>query len=184
MKASGNRHDVCPSQLVALIYGPARRPPLPAARAPRADYRRHGGFLELKPVTVSLQRLVETSGLLLVGVATCARAQGLETVTAVPFPFTAGATTLPRVSFTHRPGARTERCVHDPRRASSRDHHDSDRSPERSEPAPSLTFKRYGNQSFLREVQLGDGRILHIPQTRAEIRAAEHVQPRPHRNRK
>jgi hypothetical protein len=43
------------------------------------------------------------------------------------------------------------------------------------EPAPSLTFHRYGDQYFLREVQLGDGSILHIPQTRSETRAAEHV---------
>ena len=36
------------------------------------------------------------------------------------------------------------------------------------EPAPSLTFHRYGDQYFLREVQLGDGRILHLTQSRAE----------------
>jgi hypothetical protein len=43
------------------------------------------------------------------------------------------------------------------------------------EPAPSLTFYRYGDKYFLREVQLWDGRILHLSQTRAEKEVAEHV---------
>ncbi len=43
------------------------------------------------------------------------------------------------------------------------------------EPAPRLTFHRYGDRSFLREVQLGDGRILHLSETRAEREAAESV---------
>ena len=47
-------------------------------------------------MTISIQRLVVTAGLLLVGVATSARAQGIETVTDVPFAFTAGDTNLPR----------------------------------------------------------------------------------------
>ena len=125
-------------------------------------------------MTISIQRLV-TAGLLLVGVATSARAQGLETVTTVPFAFTAGATNLPRDSYRIVPvpghngvfmirGARHGVILMSV----------TDRLNER-EPAPSLTFQRYGDQYFLREVQLGDGRILHIPQTRAEMRAAEHV---------
>jgi hypothetical protein len=43
------------------------------------------------------------------------------------------------------------------------------------EPAPSLTFYKYGDKYFLREVQLGDGRIVHFPQTRAEKEVAEYV---------
>ena len=43
------------------------------------------------------------------------------------------------------------------------------------EPTPTLTFHRYGDRSFLREVQLGDGRILHLSETRAERDAAESV---------
>jgi hypothetical protein len=47
-------------------------------------------------MTISVQRLVTTAVLLLVGVAAPARAQGIETVTNVPFAFTAGDTNLPR----------------------------------------------------------------------------------------
>ena len=61
----------------------------------------------VKTMTISIQRLVVTAGLLLVGVATSARAQGLETVTTVPFAFTAGATNLPRDSYRIVTGART-----------------------------------------------------------------------------
>ena len=46
----------------------------------------------------------------------------------------------------------------------------NDREPRRASP-----FNVTAISNFLREVQLGDGRILHIPQTRAEMRAAEHV---------
>ena len=47
-------------------------------------------------MTISVQRLMVTSALLLVGVAASGRAQGIETVTNVPFGFTAGETNLPR----------------------------------------------------------------------------------------
>ena len=126
-------------------------------------------------MTISIQRLVVTAGLLLVGVATSARAQGIETVTDVPFAFTAGDTTLPRDHYRISPmparngvfmirGARHGVILMSV----------TDRRNDR-ESAPSLTFHRYGDQYFLREVQLGDGRILHLPQTRAEMEAAEHV---------
>ena len=126
-------------------------------------------------MTISIQRLVVTAGLLLVGVATSARAQGIETVTDVPFAFTAGDTNLPRDHYriSPVPGQNGVFMIRGARHGvvlmSVTDRH-NDR-----EPAPSLTFHRYGDQYFLREVQLGDGRILQIPQTRAEIDAAEHV---------
>ena len=126
-------------------------------------------------MTISMQRLAVTASLLLVGVAPSARAQGIETVTNVPFAFTAGDTNLPRDSYRIVPVA-GQNGVFMVRGA----RHGvilmsvTDRRNDR-EPAPSLTFHRYGEQYFLREVQLGDGRILQIPQTRAEMRAAEHV---------
>jgi hypothetical protein len=126
-------------------------------------------------MTISLQRLVVTAGLLLVGVATSARAQGIETVTTVPFAFSAGDTNLPRDSYrvVPMPGQNGVFMIRGARHGvilMTRTDRRTDR-----EPAPSLTFHRYGDQYFLREVQLGDGSILHIPQTRSETRAAEHV---------
>ena len=125
--------------------------------------------------TISVQRLVVTAALLLVGVAASARAQAIATVTNVPFAFTAGDTNLPRDRYriSPMPGqngvlmirgerhgvmllSRTERLNH-------------------REPAPKLTFHRYGDQYFLREVELGDGTILHFSETRAEREAAEYV---------
>jgi hypothetical protein len=122
----------------------------------------------------SVQRLV-TAALLLVGVAAPARAQGVETVTNVPFEFTAGDTNLPRDQYriTPMPGQTGALMIRGLRHGvvlMSR----TDRSADR-EPAPSLTFHRYGDQYFLKEVQLGDGRILQLPSTRAERRAAESV---------
>src|SRR4029450_490823 len=84
-----------PQSARSLRYRPAPRPPLPAARVSGAEYRRHSG-LGVKTMTISVQRLVVTAALLLVGVATSARAQGIETVTNVPFAFTAGDTNLPQ----------------------------------------------------------------------------------------
>ena len=126
-------------------------------------------------MTISVQRLVVTAGLLLVGAATSARAQGIETVTNVPFAFTAGDTNLPRDHYriVPMPGQNGVFMIRG-RRHGVILTSVTDRLNDR-EPAPSLTFHRYGDQYFLREVQLGDGRILHIPQTRAEIEAAEHV---------
>ena len=126
-------------------------------------------------MTISVQRLVVTAGILLVGMATSARAQGIETVTNVPFEFTAGDTNLPRDQYRISPvpgqnGAFMVRGLRHGVVLMSR----TDRSNDR-EPAPSLTFHRYGDQYFLKEVQLGDGRILHLSQSRAERRAAESV---------
>ena len=110
-------------------------------------------------MTISIQRLVVTAGLLLVGMATSARAQGIETVTTVPFSFTAGDTNLPRDSYriVPVPGQNGVFMIRGLRHGvilMSVTDRRNDR-----EPAPSLTFYRYGDQYFLREVQLGDGRI-------------------------
>ncbi len=174
MKTSGNRHEICPGQLVTLMYGPARRPPLPAARVSGAEYGVTAG-LGVKTMTISVQRLVVTAALLLVGVATSARAQGIETVTDVPFAFTAGDTNLPRDQYriSPVPGQNGVFMIRGGRHGvilMSLTDRRNDR-----EAAPSLIFYRYGDQYFLREVQLGDGRILHLPQTRAEKKAAEYV---------
>lgn len=127
-------------------------------------------------MTISAHRLI-TAAILLVGVAAPARAQGTgtDTVTNVPFAFTAGDTNLPRDQYriTPMPGQNGAFMIRGLRSGvvlMSR----TDRSTDR-EPAPSLTFHRYGDEYFLKEVQLGDGRILHLPQTRAERRAAESV---------
>jgi hypothetical protein len=126
-------------------------------------------------MTISVQRLVVTAALLLAGVATSARAQGIETVTNVPFGFTAGDTNLPRDQYkvTPMPGHNGVFMIRGER-------HGvvlmsvTDRTNDR-EPAPRLTFHRYGDQYFLREVQLADGRILHLSETRTERKAAESV---------
>ena len=126
-------------------------------------------------MTISVQRLVVTAALLLVGVAAAARAQGIETVTDVPFGFTAGDTNLPRDQYriSPMPGQNGAFMIRGERHGvmlMSRTDRRNDR-----EPAPKLTFHRYGDQYFLREVQLGDGRILHLSETRAEREAAESV---------
>ena len=119
-------------------------------------------------MTISIRRLVATGALLLVGVTAVARAQGTETVTTVPFAFTAGETKLPqdRYRISPIPGQNSVFMIRGERHGvvlMSR----IDRLNVR-EPAPSLTFHRYGEQYFLREVQLGDGSILHLTQSRAE----------------
>jgi hypothetical protein len=126
-------------------------------------------------MTISIQRLVVTAALLLVGLAASARAQGIETVTNVPFAFTAGDTNLPqdRYRISPMPGQTGVFMIHGGRNGvilMSLTDRRNDR-----EPAPSLTFYRYGDQYFLREVQLGDGRILQLPQTHTERKAAESV---------
>jgi hypothetical protein len=126
-------------------------------------------------MTISVQRLLVTAALLLVGVAASARAQGIETVTNVPFAFTAGDTNLPRDRYrvSPMPGQNGVFMIRGERNGvvlMSRTDRRNDR-----EPAPRLTFYRYGDQYFLREVQLGDGRILQLSQTRAEKEAAESV---------
>ena len=126
-------------------------------------------------MTISVQRLVVTAALLLVGVAAAARAQGIETVTNVPFAFNAGDTNLPRDQYrvSPIPGQNGVFMIRGERHGvvlMSRTDRWNDR-----EPAPRLTFYRYGDRYFLREVQLGDGRILHLSETRAERDAAESV---------
>jgi hypothetical protein len=124
-------------------------------------------------MTISVQRLAVTAALLLVGVAASARAQESATVTNVPFAFTAGDTNLPRDRYRISPMANGVLMIRGERHSvilMSQTHRLNDR-----EPAPSLTFHRYGDQYFLREVQLGNGRILHFAQTRVERKAAESV---------
>ena len=126
-------------------------------------------------MAISLQRLVVTAALLLVGVAPSVRAQGIGTVTNVPFQFTAGDTNLPRARYriVPMPGQNGVFMIRGERRGvvlMSR----TDRLNHR-DPAPTLTFHRYGDLYFLREVQLGDGRILHLSESRAEREAAESV---------
>jgi hypothetical protein len=127
-------------------------------------------------MTISVQRLL-TAALLLVGVAAPApaRAQGTETVTNVPFEFTAGDTSLPRDQYRVSPitgpnGAVLVRGLRHGVVLMTILDRSSDRNP-----APSLTFRRYGDQYFLKEMQLGDGRILRLSQSRAERKAAESV---------
>lgn len=129
-------------------------------------------------MTISVQRLVVTASLLLVGVAASARAQEIATVTNVPFEFTAGDTNLPRDRYriSPMPGGNSVLMIRGERHGVmllARTERLNDR-----EPAPRLTFYRYGDLYFLREVEFGDGRILHFPQTRAEKEAAEYVAAR------
>jgi hypothetical protein len=119
-------------------------------------------------MTISVRRLIVTGALLLAGVNATVRTQGTETVTNVPFGFTAGDTKLPqdRYRISPMPGQNSVFMIRGDRHGvvlMSR----TDRLNAR-EPAPSLTFHRYGDQYFLREVQLADGRILHLTQSRAE----------------
>jgi hypothetical protein len=119
-------------------------------------------------MTSSVQRLVVTAALLLLGVAASARAQEIATVTDVPFAFSVGDTNLPRDQYriSPMPGQNGVFMIRGARRGvvlMSVTDRRNDR-----EPAPSLTFHRYGDKYFLREVQLADGRILHLSQTRAE----------------
>ena len=111
-------------------------------------------------MTISVRRLVVTRPSCLLGVAASALAQGTETVTTVPFAFTAGDTKLPqdRYRISPIPGQNSVFMIRGERHGvvlMSRIDRLNDR-----EPAPSLTFHRYGDQYFLREVQLGDGKDL------------------------
>ena len=119
-------------------------------------------------MTISVRRLVVAGALLMMGAAALPRAQGIETVTKVPFAFTAGDTQLPqdRYVISPLPGQKSVFMLRGERNGvvlMSRIDRLSNR-----ETAPSLTFHRYGDQYFLREVQLGDGSILHLTQSRAE----------------
>ena len=124
---------------------------------------------------ISVQRLVVTAAVLLAGVATSARAQEIATVTNVPFAFSAGETNLPqdRYRLVPMPGRTDVLMLRGQRRSiilMSRIERRNDRNP-----APSMTFHRYGDQYFLSEVQLGDGRVLRFSESRAETRAAEYA---------
>ena len=126
-------------------------------------------------MTISVQRLAVTAAVLLTGMTASARAQGIETVTNVPFAFTAGEANLPqdRYRITPIPGHPHVVMIQGQRHSvviMSRIERRSDRNP-----APSLTFHRYGDQYFLSELQLGDGRVLRLSQTGAEKRAAEYA---------
>ena len=127
-------------------------------------------------MTISVQRLVVTAAVLLTGVATSARAQDeIATVTNVPFAFTAGETNLPQDRYRLTPmSGHTDVVMLRGERHSIVLMSRIDRRNTRN-PKPSMTFHRYGDQYFLSEVQLGDGRVLQIPQSRAEKRAAEYA---------
>lgn len=118
-------------------------------------------------------RLLSTAFLLLVASAPAAHAQAIETVTTVPFEFSAGDTNLPRDRYRispmpGQPGVFLIRGMRQGVVLMSRVDRWNDRNP-----SPSLTFRRYGDLYFLREVQLGDGRILILAPTRAERNAEE-----------
>ncbi len=127
-------------------------------------------------MTISVQRLVVTAAVLLTGVASSARAQDeIATVTNVPFAFSAGEKNLPqdRYRLIPLPGHVDVVMLKGLRQSvvlMSRLERRNSRNP-----APSMTFHRYGDQYFLSEVQLGDGRVLRFSETRAETRAAEYA---------
>ena len=83
-------------------------------------------------MTISGRRLVVTGALLLVGVAASVRAQGIETVSSVPFAFTAGDTKLPqdRYRISPIPGQPSVFMIRGERQWCGA--HDPNRSPERS----------------------------------------------------
>jgi hypothetical protein len=105
---------------------------------------------------------------LLLGAAASAQAQELATVTDVPFAFSVGDTNLPRDQYriSPMPGQNGVIMLRGARRGVMLMSVTDRRNPR--EAAPSMTFYRYGDKYFLREVQLADGRILHLSQTRAE----------------
>jgi hypothetical protein len=124
----------------------------------------------------SAQRLLAAAVLSVVGGAALAHAQAtVDTLTTVPFEFSAGDTSLPRDQYritpvSGQPGVFMLRGNREGIMVMSRVERRSDRNP-----APSLTFFRYGDKYFLREVQLGDGRILQLPQARAEKEVEEYI---------
>jgi hypothetical protein len=124
-------------------------------------------------MTNAARRLLSTAFLLLVASAPAAHAQGLETVTTVPFEFSAGNTNLPRDRYRispmpGQPGVFLIRGMRQGVVLMSRVDRWNGRNP-----SPSLTFRRYGDAYFLREVELADGTILVLAPTRAERNAEE-----------
>lgn len=124
-------------------------------------------------MTKAARRLLSTAFLLLVASAPAVHAQGLETVTTVPFEFSAGNTNLPRDRYRispipGQPGVFLIRGVRQGVVLMSRVDRWNGR-----DPTPRLTFRRYGDLYFLREIQLADGTILVLPPTRAERNAEE-----------
>jgi hypothetical protein len=119
-------------------------------------------------MTSSVQRLVVSAALLLLGVAASARAHATATITDVPFAFSVGDTNLPPDQYRIAPssGHNGVFMIRGARRGVLL-MTVTDRRNDRA-PAPSLTFYRYGEKYFLREVQLADGRVLHLSQTPAE----------------
>jgi len=101
-----------------------------------------------------------------------------DTVTDVPFAFTAGKTTLPRDTYTisritgHN-GAFLIRGERHGVVILSQPDGVSDR-----ESTPSLIFNRYADQYFLREVRLEGGVAFRLPRTSAEADAAERMAER------
>jgi hypothetical protein len=126
-------------------------------------------------MTKSTKRLIVATVLTLGGAALAHAQGGVDTVTTVPFEFTAGNTNLPRDQYKistvdGKPGIFLLRGNRQSIVVMSLVERESDRNP-----TPKLTFFRYGDRYFLREVQLGNGRILSLPKTRAEIEVEEYV---------
>jgi hypothetical protein len=121
-----------------------------------------------------LRRSVLAASLALCAAA-LADARTTDTVTNVPFAFTAGKTALPSDHYriSRIPGQngafliRGERhgvvILSQPDAVTGRD------------AVPGLVFYRYGDQYFLREVRLESGIAFSLPKTRAEEDAAERV---------
>lgn len=125
-------------------------------------------------------RVAVASLTLLCGTA-AASAQTGETVSSVPFAFTAGTKTLPRDSYrisrlTGQNGAFLIRGERDGVVILSQPDVVTDRAAE-----PVLVFHRYGERYFLREARLADRLAFRLPKTRAEVdaeeRLAQHAQP-------
>ena len=97
-------------------------------------------------MTISVRRLVATGALLLVGAAATARAQGNRDGGEHPVCIHRGRHEASAGPIPHLTDPRTAQCVHDPGRAQgvvlmTRTHRLND-----CEPAPSLTFHRYGDR--------------------------------------
>jgi len=115
----------------------------------------------------SYTRILALSAFAIVLTAGVAKAQSNDTISKVPFAFNIGTSVMPadtyRVSeFGGQTGVfmisgyrHSAIVLSEPEGRTGVDR-------------PQLVFHKYGDQYFLREVQLGDGRILHLTPSRAE----------------
>lgn len=118
-------------------------------------------------------RILAIAGLLVLGSAPGASAQASDTVTAVPFAFRVGSTVLPRDGYrvSRLPGHTDAFLIRGLRQGtivlSQPD------GPSEADDTPRLTFYRYGNQYFLREVRLSGNDGFRLPKSPTEREAAE-----------